>query len=107
MLEWLCDRLMEAEVSAKIGAEKSQQTSDRQSNRSGYRPRQFDTRMGTLYLTVPKVRRWGLYPVFCQLAQTQRSGADSSGAGGVHQWRFAIDRWVTSTIRYCGWTPSV
>jgi transposase-like protein len=50
MLAWLCDLLMEAEVSAKIGAEKSQQTSDRQNYRSGYRPRWLDTRMGTLDL---------------------------------------------------------
>jgi putative transposase len=48
MLEWLCDRLMEAEISAKIGADKSEHTSERNSYRSGYRPRRFDTRMGTI-----------------------------------------------------------
>lgn len=64
MLEWLCDRLMEAEISSKIGADKSQHTSDRQSYRSGYRPRRFDTRMGTIYLLVPKVRQGGYIPFF-------------------------------------------
>ncbi len=47
MLEWLCDRLMEAEISAKVGADKSEHSPERNSYRSGYRPRRFDTRMGT------------------------------------------------------------
>lgn len=64
MLEWLCDKLMEAEISAKIGADKSEHTLDRQSYRSGYRPRRFDTRMGTIYLMVPKMRQGGYVPFF-------------------------------------------
>lgn len=35
MLEWLCDRLMEAEISAKICADKSEHTSGRNSADSG------------------------------------------------------------------------
>ena len=64
MLEWLCDRLMEAEISAKIGADKSEHSSERNSYRSGYRPRRFDTRMGTIYLMVPKIRQGGYVPFF-------------------------------------------
>lgn len=64
MLEWLCDKLMEAEISAKIGAVKSEHSTDRQSYRSGYRPRRFDTRMGTIYLMVPKMRQGGYVPFF-------------------------------------------
>lgn len=64
MLEWLCEKLMEAEISAKIGADKSVHTEERQSYRSGYRPRRFDTRMGTIYLMVPKVRQGGYIPFF-------------------------------------------
>jgi transposase-like protein len=64
MLEWLCDKLMEAEISAKIGADKSEHSTDRQSYRSGYRPRRFDTRMGTIYLMVPKIRQGGYVPFF-------------------------------------------
>jgi len=41
MLEWLCDQMMEAEISTRIGAEKSQHTIDRQGYRSGYRPRRL------------------------------------------------------------------
>lgn len=64
MLEWLCEQLMEAEVSEQIGAEKHEQSSERKSSRSGYRVRRVDTRMGTLYMLVPKVRNGGYIPFF-------------------------------------------
>ena len=50
MLEWLCAQLMEAEVSNKLGAEKNEHYDDRISSLSGYRPRRYDTRIGTMYL---------------------------------------------------------
>lgn len=53
MLEWLCSKMMEAERSDK-----------RLAYRSGYRPRRFDTRMGTMYLMVPKLRKGGYIPFF-------------------------------------------
>ena len=59
MLEWLCTELMEAEVDQQLGAEKSQRTGGRSGYRSGYRPRRLDTRMGTMYLMMPKVRQGG------------------------------------------------
>lgn len=64
MLEWLCAQLMEAEVSNKLGAEKNEHCNDRTSSRSGYRPRRYDTRMGTMYLLIPKVRNGGYIPFF-------------------------------------------
>ena len=69
MLEWLCTRLMEAEVDQQLGAEKSQRTD----GRSGYRPRRLDTRMGTMYLMVPKVRQGGYIPFF--VTERKRSEA--------------------------------
>lgn len=66
MLKWLCERLMEAEVETKLGAEKSERVSDRQGYRSGYRVRRFDTRMGTMYLMVPKIRNGGYIPFFVE-----------------------------------------
>lgn len=73
MLEWLCDQLMEAEVSSQIGAEKHEQSTERKSYRSGYRPRRLDTRMGTMYLMVPKVRNGGYIPFF--VTERKRSEA--------------------------------
>lgn len=64
MLEWLCGQLMEAEVTAKVQAQKSERTDSRAAYRSGYRVRRFDTRMGTMYLFVPKLRKGGYVPFF-------------------------------------------
>jgi putative transposase len=55
---------MEAEVSSRLGAEKHKHSNKRTSSRSGYRPRRYDTRMGTLYLLIPKVRNGGYIPFF-------------------------------------------
>lgn len=66
LLTWLCNELMEAEVSDLLGAEKHEQSTERTSHRSGYRPRRFDTRMGTMYLLVPKVRNGGYIPFFVE-----------------------------------------
>jgi putative transposase len=64
MLKWLCEQLMEAEVTSKVNASKSERNSERSGYRSGYRVRRFDTRMGTLYLFVPKLRKGGYIPFF-------------------------------------------
>jgi len=66
MLKWLCERLMEAELESKLCAEKSERSSERQGYRSGYRVRRFDTRMGTMYLMVPKIRNGGYIPFFIE-----------------------------------------
>ena len=64
---------MEAEVSGKLGAEKNEHCNDRTSSRSGYRPRRYDTRMGTMYLLIPKVRNGGYIPFF--VTERKRSEA--------------------------------
>jgi putative transposase len=64
MLEWLCHKLMEVEIGAKLGAAKGEHSEERLGYRSGCRVRRFDTRMGTMYLMVPKVRKGGYVPFF-------------------------------------------
>ena len=73
MLDWLCSQMMEAEVSNKLGAEKHEQSEDRTSHRCGFRPRRLDTRLGTMYLLVPKVRNGGYIPFF--VTERKRSEA--------------------------------
>lgn len=73
MLEWLCGQMMEAEVSSQLGAGKHEQNPDRISHRCGFRPRRLDTRMGTMYLLVPKVRNGGYIPFF--VTERKRSEA--------------------------------
>ena len=64
MLQWLCEQMMEAEISLKLNADKSERSDGRSGYRSGYRPRRLDTRLGTIYLMVPKVRQGGYIPFF-------------------------------------------
>ncbi len=73
MLKWLCEQLMEAELSSQIGADKSERSDLRNGYRAGYRPRRFDTRMGTMYLMVPKPRKGGYIPFF--VTERKRSEA--------------------------------
>ncbi|OUM86887.1 transposase [Parageobacillus thermoglucosidasius] len=72
MLQWLCEQMMEAEVTAKIQAQKSERTDTRTGYRSGYRLRRFDTRMGTMYPFVPKLRKDGYMPFFCVISAFKR-----------------------------------
>lgn len=62
MLEWLTSRLMQIEAEAKVGVEKGKHDESRTTHFSGVRVRRFDTRLGTMYLLVPKLRRGGYVP---------------------------------------------
>ena len=54
--------LMELEVSQHLGAERHERTSERTGQRNGYRERQWDTRVGSIDLRVPRVRDGGFIP---------------------------------------------
>ena len=58
----LSQALMELEVSEQLGAAKHERTEDRKGYRNGYRTREWDTRVGTVDLAVPKVRDGSYYP---------------------------------------------
>lgn len=52
----LSQALMELEVSEQLGANKHERTEGRKGYRNGYREREWDTRVGTVELSIPKVR---------------------------------------------------
>ncbi len=56
--------LMEAEVSAQVGAGRYERRDDRTTQRNGYRSRPWDTRAGTLELAIPKLRQGSYFPSF-------------------------------------------
>jgi transposase-like protein len=58
----LSQALMEVEVSQHLGAERYERTSERTGQRNGYRERDWDTRVGTIGLRVPRVREGGYFP---------------------------------------------
>ena len=55
-LRVLVEGIMDAEVSARIGAEYGERTPERVTQRNGYRSRAWDTRVGTMELRIPKLR---------------------------------------------------
>ncbi|BCD67090.1 transposase [Nitratiruptor sp. YY08-26] len=59
MLKWMMEQLMKIESEIKVGAKKGEHNSERKSYFSGYRPRRFDTRSGTVYLKIPEIRKRG------------------------------------------------
>ena len=61
-LNVLVHSLMEAEVAAQIGAERYERNTERTNQRNGYRQREWDTRVGTLNLSIPKLRQGSYFP---------------------------------------------
>jgi putative transposase len=54
--------VMELEAAQATGAERYERSSERQTYRNGYRPREWDTRVGTIDLKVPRVRDGSYFP---------------------------------------------
>lgn len=65
-MEIMLQKLMEAEVTAKIGAEKYQRTDERSNQRNGTRTRPYETRLGTIDLKIPKLREGSYFPSFLE-----------------------------------------
>lgn len=62
----LSHALMELEVSQHLGAERHERTPERTGQRNGYRERQWDTRVGTIPLRVPRVRDGSYFPALLE-----------------------------------------
>lgn len=58
----LVEQIMELEVDQLIGAERYERSEDRRNSRNGHRERRWDTRVGTLELEIPKLRKGSYFP---------------------------------------------
>jgi putative transposase len=58
----LSQALMELEITQHVGAELHERTPLRTGQRNGYREREWDTRVGTIELQVPRVRDGSFFP---------------------------------------------
>ena len=58
--------LIEHEAGGVIGAEPYQRSEARRNYRNGYRQREWDTRLGTLELQIPKLRQGSYFPSFLE-----------------------------------------
>lgn len=61
-LKVLAEAIMELEVAEKLGADRYERTAKRSTYRNGYRDREWDTRVGTLELRIPKLREGSYFP---------------------------------------------
>jgi transposase-like protein len=66
LLSGLLRTLIEEEVSARIGAERYERNPERQNSRNGARAIELNTRVGTLPIGIPKLRRGSYYPSFLE-----------------------------------------
>ena len=62
MVKTFADALMSAEADAICGAPYGQRSDERTNQRNGYRPREWDTRAGTIELAIPKLRSGSYFP---------------------------------------------
>jgi transposase-like protein len=66
MLGFTAQRLMELEVETEIGAAHGERNPDRLTQRNGYRDRSWETRVGTIELRIPKLRKGSYFPEFLE-----------------------------------------
>ena len=79
----LAEAVMEAEVSAHVGADYGEHSEMRTSRRNGHRPRRWDTRVGSIDLQIPKLRQ-GRHPM-----SVTRKGRPHPGSGSGRRVREA------------------
>jgi putative transposase len=58
----VCQELIEAELTAQIGADRYERTSSRVTERNGHRPRVLSTKAGDVELAIPKLRKGSFFP---------------------------------------------
>ena len=62
LLQTMVEGLMSAEVNVLCNAEYGERTADRENSRNGLRVRDWDTRLGTIPLGIPKLRQGSYFP---------------------------------------------
>lgn len=70
LAEAVLQRLMEFEVEGLVGAGRYERSDGRATHRNGYRERELETRLGTLELKIPKLRRGSYFPGFLEPRKT-------------------------------------
>ena len=70
----LSQALMEMEVEQHVGAGRHERSPARTGQRNGYRQRDWDTRVGTVELKVPRVRDSSYFPSLLEPREGEQSG---------------------------------
>jgi putative transposase len=66
MIRAFAQKMMDAEVETACGAGYGEVSPARVNSRNGYRPREWDTRAGTVELAIPKLRHGSYFPSFLE-----------------------------------------
>ena len=64
MVRTFAQALMDAEASALCNAGSGERTAERTNSRNGYRLRPWDTRVGTMDVAIPKLRKGSYFPAW-------------------------------------------
>ena len=64
MIGFAAQRLMELETETPCGAADGERSAERVNQRNGYRERDWQTRVGTVELRIPKLRKGSYFPAF-------------------------------------------
>jgi transposase-like protein len=66
MISFAAERLMQLETEPLCGAAPGERSPERRNRRNGYRDRDWETRVGTVELRIPKLRRGSYFPSFLE-----------------------------------------
>jgi len=72
LLAHVVERFMEFEVEQRTGAEYGERAAERSTSRNGYRDRTWETRVGSIDLRIPKLRRGSYFPAFLEPRRTAK-----------------------------------
>ena len=72
MVAFVAQRLMELDVDNRCGAGHGERSEQRINSRNGFRDRDWDTRVGTVPLRIPKLRSGSYFPPFWSRAAPPR-----------------------------------
>ena len=65
-IDFLREAVMDHEVSAQVGVGYGERSEMRTTRRNGYRPRRWDTRVGSIDLQIPKLRQGSYFPALLE-----------------------------------------
>lgn len=98
-LKVLAEAVMGAEVSQLIGAGRFERTPGRKNYRNGYRTREWDTRLGTIELNIPKLRKGSYFPSLLEPRRRAEKALKERGPGGVCAWgQYAQSRRIGGVV---------
>jgi len=101
MLQWVTESMMQLEAEQKVGVEKGTNSPTRTTHFSGTRLRRFDTRLGTMYLLVPKLRDLLSAPYGHDIAPHNQDAPQNTACGSRMRSRICLWRSLSSGSKTC------